>query len=231
MDTETTGIDPKQGHRIVEIGCVEMIDRKLTGNNYHVYINPERTMDQEVIDVHGITNEFVLDKPKFAEVADDFWNYIKGAELLIHNAPFDVGFMDHEFALTRKGYGKTEDICTVIDTLVMARNKHPGQKNSLDALCKRYYVDNSARTFHGALLDSEILAEVYLAMTGGQTDLGLGSHGNESGMSGQGESIRRLSAERPPLRILAATEDELSHHQRKLEEIEGKAGHCLWRNN
>ena len=228
MDTETTGIDPKQGHRIVEIGCVELIDRKLTGNNYHVYLNPDRQMDQEVINVHGITNEFVRDKPRYAEIADEFLSYIKGAELVIHNAPFDVGFMNHEFDRLRKRHGHVEDHCTILDTLAMARNKHPGQKNNLDALCKRYFIDNSSRTFHGALLDSEILAEVYLAMTGGQTALSLSAHGSaEEGGEG-GEVIRRLSPERPLLHVIQPTEEEEIHHKRKLEEISGKAGHCLW---
>ena len=226
MDTETTGIDPKQGHRLVEIGCVEMIDRKLTGNNYHVYINPERIVEQEVIDVHGLTNEFLADKPLFKEVAQDFVEFVNGAELVIHNAPFDIGFLDHELAKLKRGYPKLADICSIVDTLVMARKMHPGQKNNLDALCKRYYVDNSSRTLHGALLDSEILADVYLAMTGGQTNLILAAHGDE-GSDGE-ETIRRLSADRPALRILSPTADELQHHQRKLEEIAGKSGNCLW---
>lgn len=174
MDTETTGIDPSQGHRIVEIGCVEMIDRKLTGNTYHVYINPERHMDDEVIQVHGITNEFVRDKPLFAAVAKDFLDFIKGAELIAHNAPFDINFLNHELKWLDSSLGQVEDYSKITDSLVIARKKHPGQKNNLDALCKRYFIDNSARTFHGALLDSEILAEVYLAMTGGQTSLLLG---------------------------------------------------------
>ena len=227
MDTETTGINPKEGHRIVEIGCIELIDRKLTGNNYHVYLNPDRMMDQEVINIHGITNEYLIDKPRYAEVADEFLAYIKGAELIIHNAPFDVGFMNHEFALLRKRHGRVEDHCTILDTLAMARHKHPGQKNNLDALCKRYFIDNSARTFHGALLDSEILAEVYLAMTGGQTALSLGAHGSSEDGDG-GEAIRRVSADRPLLKVIPSTVEEEQHHQRKLEEISGKAGHCLW---
>ena len=228
MDTETTGIDPRQGHRIVEIGCVELIDRKLTGNNYHVYINPDRIMDQEVMDVHGITNEFLVDKPRYAEIADEFLAYIQGAELVIHNAPFDVGFMNHEFDLLKAGHGHVEDHCSVLDTLAMARHKHPGQKNNLDALCKRYFIDNSARTFHGALLDSEILAEVYLAMTGGQTALSLGGANAGDDGSQMGEVIRRLAQGRPALRVIPATAEEEQQHQRKLEEISGKAGHCIW---
>lgn len=228
MDTETTGIDPRQGHRIVEIGCVELIDRKLTGNNYHVYLNPDRMMDQEVINIHGITNEYVADKPRYTQIADEFLAYIKGAELVIHNAPFDVGFMNHEFDLLRKNHGHIEDHCTVLDTLAMARHKHPGQKNNLDALCKRYFIDNSARTFHGALLDSEILAEVYLAMTGGQTALSLAAHGSSEHEGEGGEAIRRIPSDRPLLNVIAPTSEEEQYHQRKLEEISGKAGHCLW---
>ena len=227
MDTETTGIDPKQGHRLVEIGCVEMIDRKLTGNNYHVYINPQRIVEQEVIDVHGLTNEFLADKPLFKEVAQDFVDFVNGAELVIHNAPFDVGFLDHELSQLKRSYPKLADICSIVDTLVMARKMHPGQKNNLDALCRRYFVDNSSRTLHGALLDSEILADVYLAMTGGQTNLILAAHGEEGDADGE-ETIRRLPADRPALKVLSPTADELQHHQRKLEEIAGKSGNCLW---
>ena len=218
MDTETTGIDPAQGHRIVEIGCVEIIDRKLTGNTFHVYINPQRVMDEEVIGVHGITNEFVADKPLFAEVAQDFLDFVRGSEMIAHNATFDTNFLNHELKRMRPKLGRVEDYCTVVDSLALARKKHPGQKNNLDALCKRYYIDNSARTFHGALLDSEILAEVYLAMTGGQTALSLAGSG-EDGMESDGSVIRRLSADRPPLRVLRASEDELLQHREKLEKI------------
>ncbi|WP_062269916.1 DNA polymerase III subunit epsilon [Endozoicomonas arenosclerae] len=217
MDTETTGIDPSQGHRIVEIGCVEMIDRKLTGNTYHVYINPERHMDDEVIQVHGITNEFVKDKPLFAAVAKDFIEFIKDAELIAHNAPFDVNFLNHELKWLDPALGKVEDYSKITDSLAIARKKHPGQKNNLDALCKRYFIDNSARTFHGALLDSEILAEVYLAMTGGQTSLLLGGAGD-----GDGEDvtkIRRLSSDRPALRVISPSDEELKLHKEKLEKI------------
>ena len=170
LDTETTGIDPKEGHRIIEIGCVEVVNRRLTGNHFHVYINPGRHIEQEAIEVHGITNEFLTDKPTFAQVAQEFVNFIKGAQLVIHNAPFDVGFMDHEFGMEPSTKGViTNQICDVLDTLTLARQMHPGQKNNLDALCKRYGIDNSHRTLHGALLDAEILADVYLLMTGGQT--------------------------------------------------------------
>ena len=172
LDTETTGLEPSQGHRVIEIGCVELEQRKLTGNHYHQYINPEREVEQGALDVHGISNEFLSEKPLFITVVDDFLDYIKGAELVIHNAPFDVGFLNHELKIAGqvqgKSYGTINDYCTVLDTLEVARKKHPGQKNSLDALCKRYMVDNSQRDLHGALLDSEILADVYLLMTGGQ---------------------------------------------------------------
>ena len=230
LDTETTGIDPKQGHRIIEIGCVEMIGRKLTGNHYHVYINPERVVEQEAIQVHGITNEFLADKPVFRSIAQEFLEFIQGAELVIHNAPFDTGFINHEFALLRQSFPTVDAICGVVDTLMLARKKHPGQKNNLDALCKRYFIDNSSRTLHGALLDAEILAEVYLAMTGGQKTLLLaGEEGNDGAQDG-GSAIRRLSSDRPPLTVLAASDDELQHHQSKLEEIQKKSGNCLWLN-
>lgn len=216
MDTETTGIDPAQGHRIVEIGCVEMIDRKLTGNTFHVYINPQRQMDAEVIAVHGITNEFVADKPLFREVANEFLAFIKDSEMIAHNATFDVNFLNHELKMLQRGLGNVEDYCTIIDSLALARKKHPGQKNNLDALCKRYFIDNSARTFHGALLDSEILAEVYLAMTGGQTSLLLGGIGSEEV---GGSTIRRLPADRPMTPVIKPTEDELKLHREKQEKI------------
>lgn len=226
LDTETTGIDPRAGHRIIEIGCIEMIGRKLTGNHFHEYVNPQREVEEEAIGVHGITNEFLTDKPLFHQVADSFLEFIRGAELIIHNAPFDVGFIDHEFNLLNRGHGKVYDHCTVIDTLVMAREKHPGQRNSLDALCKRYGVDNASRTLHGALLDSEILADVYLMMTGGQTALLLGGQDSDES-SGVGSSvIRRLDASRSPLPIIHASTDELDEHNIKLDAL---GAECIWR--
>ncbi|MGO0307110.1 DNA polymerase III subunit epsilon [Endozoicomonas acroporae] len=228
LDTETTGIDPKQGHRVIEIGCVEMIDRKLTGNHYHAYINPQRVVEQEAIEVHGITNEFLADKPVFSAIADEFLEFIRGAELVIHNAAFDVGFINHEFSLLRRGFPNVEGCCGVLDTLALARKKHPGQKNNLDALCKRYFIDNSSRTLHGALLDSEILAEVYLAMTGGQTALSLGSSEDSAGDSEEGSTIRRLAAGRPALRVISVSDTELQNHQNKLEQIQKQSGNCLW---
>ncbi|WP_286219784.1 DNA polymerase III subunit epsilon [Marinobacter apostichopi] len=224
LDTETTGIDPNDGHRIIEIGCVELVERQLTGRNYHVYINPEREVEAEAITVHGITNEFLEDKPKFAEVANDFFEFIKGAELVIHNAAFDVGFMDAEFA-RMKPVRKTADHCGIVDTLAIARKKHPGQKNNLDALCKRYGVDNSNRDLHGALLDAEILADVYLLLTGGQTALSLDA-GAEEGGSGTG--IRRLPAERPALKVVRASDDESGAHEEFMAMLEKKAGETVW---
>lgn len=236
MDTETTGIDPKEGHRIIEIGAVEVVNRRLTGRTYHQYINPERAIDPEAMSVHGITDERVASEPTFGEIAEAFWAFIEGAELVIHNAPFDVGFMNAEFErLSKSGgpaLGPVEHGCGVLDTLKMARNMHPGQRNSLDALCKRYDIDNSSRTLHGALLDSEILAEVYLAMTGGQTALMLGSQDRNSrgGSAASGVSSRRpVLVEGPQLRVVRPTDDEWEAHSLKLETIRGKSGgECLW---
>lgn len=226
LDTETTGIDPKQGHRIIEIGCVELVNRRLTGNNFHVYIDPERDIEDEAIFVHGITRDFLAGKPKFRDVAAEFLDYIKGGELVIHNAAFDAGFMDHEFALLRQNYPKTHDVCQVLDTLAMARDLHPGQKNNLDALCRRYDIDNSKRTLHGALLDSEILADVYLGMTGGQVSLNLANKEGQSGDNSKG--IRRLSPDRPRLNVVFADNEEQAAHLERLNLVNDKGGHCLW---
>ena len=230
LDTETTGLEPSLGHRIIEIGCVELVDRKLTGRHYHQYINPEREVEAGAMEVHGITNEFLADKPLFHQIVQEFIEFIDGAQLVIHNAPFDVGFMDHEFKLLEaKSPGKTEDYCSVVDTLVMARQKHPGQRNSLDALCSRYEVDNSARDLHGALLDSEILADVYLLMTGGQTNLLLAGEDSESG-GGVDTSIRRLAAGRPTLKVIVADSEELAEHEVRLQEIDKASdGNTCWR--
>ncbi|MFD1217879.1 MULTISPECIES: DNA polymerase III subunit epsilon [Microbulbifer] len=236
LDTETTGLDPKSGHRIIEIGCVELINRKLTGRHYHQYINPERQVDDGAIEVHGITNEYLQDKPVFAQIADDFMAFCEGAELVIHNAPFDVGFIDAE--LKRLKSPRWQNVvahCSVLDTLALAREKHPGQKNNLDVLCKRYFVDNSQRDLHGALLDAEILADVYLMMTGGQTDLALaGSDGDdEEEQDGQRQEmeaggIRRLSADRAPLQVVRASVEELEAHESMLAELEKSAGKHYW---
>lgn len=229
LDTETTGLEPEQGHRIIEIGCVELFNRKLTGKHFHQYIRPDREIDEGAIEVHGITNEFLADKPVFAQIADDFLTFIGDAELVIHNAPFDVGFLDHELRLLNRGLAPIRERCGVLDTLVYARRKHPGQKNNLDALCKRYMVDNSQRDLHGALLDAEILADVYLAMTGGQTALALGGQqGDGSGGDGE-EQIIRLSADRPRLKVLRATVEEIEAHKAKLATLDkASGGNCLW---
>lgn len=229
LDTETTGIDPKEGHRIIEIGCVELVNRKLTGNHFHVYINPQREIEAEAIEVHGITNQFLADKPLFSDVADDFISFIRGAQLVIHNAPFDVGFMDHEFRLNSGTKNtKTADICSVLDSLALARKVHPGQKNNLDALCKRYGIDNSHRQLHGALLDAEILADVYLIMTGGQTKLNLAGQSGEETDDG---SIRRIARTAKKLKVIKASADELEQHEARLDIVQESGGQCLWRAN
>lgn len=227
LDTETTGLEVDAGHNVIEIGCVELERRRLTGNHYHQYIRPEREVDAEAMAVHGISNEFLASQPRFAEIADEFLDFVRGAELVIHNAAFDVGFLDKE--LERNGYSeRMADICTVTDSLLLARRKHPGQKNNLDALCRRYHIDNSHRELHGALLDSEILAEVYLALTGGQTSLQLGQGSGESGEDG-GEPIRRLS-DAVDLPVLEANEEECAAHEAFLELLDKKSGGaCVWR--
>lgn len=222
LDTETTGLEPADGHRIIEIGCVEMVDRRLTGNNYHQYLQPDREIDAGAIEVHGITNEFLVDKPRFADIVGDFVDYIQGAELVIHNAPFDVGFINHELRLC-EWQRQIADLCTVLDTLTLARKLHPGQKNNLDALCRRYTIDNTHRELHGALLDAEILADVYLAMTGGQVALSLGS-ADAGGEQGGVEEIRRLPADRAKLTVIRATGEELAEHRARLEAIAGASG-------
>jgi DNA polymerase-3 subunit epsilon len=224
LDTETTGLEPSQGHRIIEIGCVELINRRLTGNNYHQYLQPDREIDEGALQVHGISNEFLKDKPRFADVVDDLMSYLKGAELVIHNAPFDVGFLNHELKLVGNDHGVIADHCVVTDTLVMARKMHPGQKNNLDALCKRYDVNNTQRDLHGALLDAEILSEVYLRMTGGQVGLALDSEQSTKKEDGVA-SLSRISSDRAPLRVIAASKDELSAHAEFLKKM-GDA--CLW---
>lgn len=232
LDTETTGMPVTDGHRIIEIGCVEVIGRRLTGRNFHVYLQPDRESDEGAIGVHGITDAFLIGKPRFAEVADEFYEYIKGARLIIHNAAFDVGFINNEFALLGQSErSDVNDYCSVLDTLMMARERHPGQRNSLDALCKRYGVDNSNRELHGALLDSEILADVYLAMTGGQTNLSLAGEEGDGDGSGrqQATPIRRLDPNRARTRVIRASADELAAHAARLAAIEKSAGGpALW---
>jgi DNA polymerase-3 subunit epsilon len=233
LDTETTGMPVTDGHRIIEIGCVELQGRKPTGRHFHVYLQPDRDIDEGAIAVHGITAEYLAGKPRFREVADEFFEFVKGAQLIIHNAAFDLGFLNNEFALL--GQQERSDLsehCTVLDTLMLARGRHPGQRNSLDALCKRYGVDNSGRDLHGALLDAEILADVYLAMTGGQTSLllaGNASDGEDSGGAQQASEIRRLPAARPFTQVIRASEAELAEHAARLAVIAKSAGApALW---
>lgn len=231
LDTETTGLDPRDGHRIIEIGCVELIERRLTRNNFHFYLQPDRQIDAEAQAVHGISNAFLADKPRFSEIAEHFVQYVEGAELIIHNAPFDVGFLDHELSRWRKGGAMIADLCTVTDTLAMARRLHPGQRNGLDALCKRHGVDNAHRTLHGALLDAEILADVYLAMTGGQVALELGTGPTETpGQDARTTRRGQIDAQRPPLRIVRADDAARKAHAARLEAIAAASpSGCLWR--
>ena len=228
LDTETTGIDIKLGNRIIEIGCVEVIDRRLTGNRYHQYVNPQRDSEEGALDVHGITTAFLADKPLFVDIVDDFLNFIRGAELVIHNAPFDVGFINHELNQINQQQNHVANICTVLDTLKLAKKMHPGQKNNLDALCKRYGIDNSQRDLHGALLDAEILADTYLAMTGGQTALSLDGHDDLNGDYNVSEP-RQVNLEAGHLRVIRASNDELASHDARLASInEMSGGGCVW---
>lgn len=223
LDTETTGINPLLGHRIIEIGCVELIDRKLTGKHYHTYINPRRAIEEEAIGVHGITNEFLVDKPIFENVAQAFYEFIKGSELVIHNAPFDVGFINNEFSLMGGLIKPVAQYCGVLDTLAMARKKHPGQKNNLNALCGRYGIDTSHRTLHGALLDAEILADVYLLLSGGQSALLL-----DKDEGGGVSAIQRIPADRQSLSVIKANDIELEAHNRYMSNLGKKTELVSW---
>jgi DNA polymerase-3 subunit epsilon len=224
LDTETTGLDPRSGHRIIEVACIELVNRRLTGHHLHKYINPEREIDAGAQAVHGITLEFLADKPKFADIADEFLEFINGAELIIHNAPFDIGFLNAE--LDRLGRVPVGTICNgVIDTLRMAKEIFPGKRNSLDALCERYEIDNSSRTLHGALLDTELLADVYLAMTRGQNTLMIEPDEGPRPQLGADGKVRQ----RKPLTVRRATEEELAEHARALAAIDKESkGACLW---
>ncbi|TLS68081.1 DNA polymerase III subunit epsilon [Photobacterium damselae] len=230
FDTETTGMNMSgphyEGHRIIEIGAVEIINRKLTGNTFHVYIKPDRAIDPEAIEVHGITDEFLVGKPTYAEIHQEFMDFIQGAELVAHNAPFDIGFMDYEFRKLGLKDLKTDEMCKVTDTLDMAKRLFPGKRNNLDILCSRYGIDNSHRTLHGALLDAEILADVYLMMTGGQTSLQLSS--GESSAAGAENEIRRLTSGRKALKVVRASADEIAAHEGRLDLI-GKKADVIWR--
>ncbi len=231
LDTETTGLAVAQGNRIIEIGCVEVIGRKITGRHFHQYINPERDSEEGALAVHGITTEFLADKPLFHQIAEAFLKFVDGAELIIHNAGFDVGFLNHELSRVYGSDFSLESRCRITDTLVLAKELHPGQSNKLDALCKRYSVDNSHRELHGALLDAEILADVYLAMTGGQVSL-LDSGSGDAGqaLGGQRSSgMRRVEpALADRLSILRASTDELAGHEAYLDILRKKAKQCLW---
>jgi len=238
LDTETTGLEPSQGHRIIEIGCVELINRRPSNNRYQQYINPGREIDAGAMEVHGITNEMLADKPKFADIAKDFLEFIKGAELIIHNAPFDIGFVNNELALMANGGAalRVDEFCSVVDTLKLARGMHPGQKNDLDSLCRRYTVDNSHRSLHGALLDAEILADVYLAMTGGQTGLFEDRHSHLKNATAVTAStvaptdIRRLDSNRSALLVILPNAEELAAHQAWLDVLDKKSsGRCVWK--
>lgn len=229
LDTETTGLEPREGHRIIEIGCVELINRRLTGNNYHQYLQPDREIDEGALAVHGISNAFLADKPRMGDVVDAFIDYVRDAELIIHNAPFDVGFLDAELKRIKPHPGTIASQCEVTDTLIMARKRHPGQRNSLDALCKRYGIDNSNRDLHGALLDAELLADVFLAMTGGQRSLLLSGIDDNGGGNDEDTGIRRLSSDRPPLTVVHADETEITAHLAILDAIDKASdGNCRW---
>lgn len=228
LDTETTGLETAKDHRIIEIGCVEIINRRPTGRTYHRYLNPDRHIDEGAIAVHGIRNEDLADQPRFPDLADEFLEFVRGAELIIHNAPFDVGFIEHELTRMKHRLPRLLDHCRVLDTLALARELHPGQRNSLDALCRRYQVDNSARDLHGALLDARLLADVYLLMTGGQSALSLDVSGTANGAVPASPCVRTVR--RGPLPVVAPTEAELAAHEALIRRIDSaSAAGALWR--
>lgn len=226
LDTETTGLNPRSGDRIIEIGCVEMINRRLTGNNLHFYINPERDSEEGALAVHGLTTEFLSDKPKFTEISAELLDYLSGAEIIIHNAPFDIGFLDAEFA--RLGVAPfKQHVAEVIDTLVQAKSMYPGKRNSLDALCDRYGISNSHRVLHGALLDAELLAEVYLAMTRGQNSLTIDLEVQETTAQGDTGPIAGTLAE---VLVIRASEEEVAAHELVMNSLDKEVrGSCIWR--
>ena len=226
LDTETTGLNPRSGDRIIEIGCVELVNRQLTGNNFHKYVNPERDSEEGALAVHGLTTEFLSDKPKFIEIADELRAYVDGADIIIHNAPFDVGFLDAEFARLNVPRFK-EHVGEIIDTLVRAKEMHPGKRNSLDALCDRYGVSNAHRALHGALLDAELLAEVYLAMTRGQNSLSMDLDDPKDAADA---GILLPPVALAPVRLLRASEDELIAHEAMLQSLDKEVkGKSIWR--
>jgi DNA polymerase-3 subunit epsilon len=236
LDTETTGLEPELGHRIIEIGCVELVNRRVTGRTFHRYLNPERAIDEGAMAVHGIKRADLDDKPKFREVAEELIGFISDAELVIHNAAFDVAFLDAELGKLAGAPGggsfagrSVATLCRVLDTLTLARSMHPGQRNNLDALCKRYSVDNSRRDLHGALLDAQILADVYLAMTGGQVGLALSESTNSSRTASEGQAAPVLIRTGMPLTVVMATEEEAQAHESMLTIIaKASGGKCLW---
>jgi DNA polymerase III subunit epsilon len=229
LDTETTGLEPVLGHRIIEIGCVELVNRRPTGRTFHKYLNPEREIDEGAAAVHGISRAELEEKPKFAEVVDELVGFIDGAELVIHNAAFDVAFLDSELAKIQGELRTIAKLCRVLDTLALARSMHPGQRNNLDALCKRYSIDNSRRELHGALLDARILADVYLAMTGGQAALALAESTTAGGAAEGGRTIRALVRPLVPLVVIMASEAEMAAHTAMLAVIaKASGGKCLW---
>ncbi len=230
LDTETTGLDPALGHRVIEIGCVELVGRRVTGRRFHCYLNPDREVDESALAVHGLSRADLEREPRFAEVAEAFLDFIKGSELIIHNAAFDVAFLNGELARLPGEPGTIGARCGVLDSLALAREMHPGQRNSLDALCKRYRVDNSRREVHGALLDAQLLAEVYLAMTGGQGALELGQKAGAAGGSAGPRGARGFERDGAPLKVVPATDEEQRAHEAFLDVIaKQSAGRCLWR--
>ncbi|RLR18229.1 DNA polymerase III subunit epsilon [Sodalis-like symbiont of Bactericera trigonica] len=234
LDTETTGMNKSgvhyEGHRIIEIGAVEVINRRLTGRHFHVYLKPDRFVDPEAFNVHGISDEFLADKPTFADVADEFLHFIRGGELVIHNAPFDIGFMDYEFGMLKRGIAKTDTFCKVTDSFLLARKIFPGKRNSLDALCDRYLIDNSKRTLHGALLDAEILADVFLLMTGGQTAMRFAMEGEQEQRDvGETGQVKQVQRGQTSLKVIYASDEEVVAHEQRLDLVQKKGGSCMWR--
>ncbi|CUX96406.1 DNA polymerase III subunit epsilon [Candidatus Doolittlea endobia] len=234
LDTETTGMNKSgvhyEGHRIIQIGAVEIINRRLTGRHFHVYLKPNRLVDPEAFNVHGISNEFLADKPTFSDVANELLHFIYGSELIIHNAPFDIGFMDYEFSMLNGSIAKIDTFCKITDSLRLARNLFPGKRNSLDALCDRYQIDNSKRTFHGALLDAEILAEIFLLMTGGQTTMHFFMEGEQDQRDiGKTVQIQRVQRVQTSLKVIYANNKEVIAHEQYLDLVQKKCGKCIWR--
>jgi DNA polymerase-3 subunit epsilon len=230
LDTETTGLEPSQDHRIIEIGCVELVNRRLTGRNFHRYLNPERDIDEGAAAVHGMRLDDLKDKPRFPEVAGEFLEFVTGAELIIHNAPFDLAFLDAELKRMPGELRRMRELCLVLDTLELARQMHPGQRNSLDALCKRYSVDNSSRELHGALLDARILSDVYLAMTGGQATMVLDSSGDAAAAGGWGAGAASTRTRPVGLRVIRASPEELAAHEASLDVVDkASGGTTVWR--